>query len=185
MNSNLQPTLFQQVLGSSFFKLPATLRALHSVRGRARYAGIASIERGSNPLARLCARIAGLPPAMHDAPVTVEFVADAKGETWSRDFAGSQMRSRLYHRGGLLRESLGPVQFRHALLANGGAIWWRVAGVRLFGLLPLPASWFAGVLCREREHEGRYEFLVEAAMPLIGRIIRYEGWLEPVADAAD
>ena len=32
---------------------------------------------------------------------------------------------------------------------------------------------------REREHAGRYEFLVEAAMPGIGRLIRYEGWLAP------
>jgi len=38
---------------------------------------------------------------------------------------------------------------------------------------------FDGVRCREREREGRYEFLVEAALPLLGLIVRYEGWLEP------
>ena len=37
--------------------------------------------------------------------------------------------------------------------------------------------------CREREHEGRYEFLVDARLPLAGRIIRYEGWLAPMGDA--
>ena len=51
--------------------------------------------------------------------------------------------------------------------------------MRLFGLLPLPAGWFDGVRCREREHDGRYEFLVEARLPLVGLVVRYEGWLAP------
>lgn len=58
-----------------------------------------------------------------------------------------------------------------------------MAGVRAFGLLPLPSGWFEGVRCREREHAGRYEFLVEARLPLIGLVVRYDGWLEPLADA--
>ena len=184
MNDPARPTLFQQALGAAFFNLPDSVRRLHAVRGTARYAGIASIERGRNPLARLCARVAGLPKAMRDAPTTVEFATDAKGETWRRDFDGVRMQSRLRFKDGLLRERIGPLQFRHALLANAGAIWWRVEGVRLFGVLPLPATWFKGVRCREREYEGRYEFLVEADLPLIGRIIRYEGWLAPADDEA-
>ena len=34
------------------------------------------------------------------------------------------------------------------------------------------------------EHEGRYEFMVEAGMPWLGRIVRYEGWLEQVSTNA-
>jgi hypothetical protein len=45
-------------------------------------------------------------------------------------------------------------------------------------VLPLPAAWFAGVRCRERARNGRYEFLVEATLPLAGPLVRYEGWLE-------
>jgi hypothetical protein len=180
----LWPTLFQQALGAPFFNLPVSVRRLHATRGTARYAGVASVERGANPLARLCARLAGLPGAMQDAQITVEFVANAKGEAWRRDFAGTRMHTRLAFREGLLREWLGPLQFRHALLANAGAIWWRVESVRLFGVLPLPARWFRGVRCREFEHEGRYRFSVDAALPLVGRVIRYEGWLEPVDDVA-
>ena len=171
--------MYQQALGAAFFNLPDSLRRLHGVRGSARYAGVASIERGRNPLGRLCARIAGLPKPVWDAPTTVEFVADAKGETWRRDIGGTRMQTRLVFKGGLLRERLGPLQFRYVLHAGGGAIFWQVVGVRVFGLLPLPAGWFDGVRCREREHEGRYEFLVEAKLPLAGRVIRYEGWLEP------
>lgn len=176
-------TLFQQALGAAFYNLPEAVRRLHAVRGTVRYAGIASVERGRNPLARLCARIAGLPPPMREAPMTVEFAADARRETWRRDFGGVPMRSRLVLRNGLLRERLGPLQFRHRLHPGGDALWWQVAGVRVFGLLPLPASWFDGVCCREREQAGRYEFLVEARLPLVGLVVRYEGWLLPMDDA--
>ena len=47
-------------------------------------------------------------------------------------------------------------------------------------LLALPVGLFGRVQCRERAHEGRYEFRVEAALPLVGLLVRYEGWLEPV-----
>ena len=175
----MQPTLFQQALGASFFRLPESLRRLHSIRGRERYAGRCTIERGRNPLARLCAAIAGLPSSRQDVPTTVEFICDDRREAWHRDFGGARMPSTMTVHDGLLRERLGPMQFRFALHANDGTIWWCVSGARLFGLLPLPAAMFDGVRCREREVDGRYEFLVEAALPLIGRIIRYEGWLAP------
>lgn len=174
-----QATLFQQALGAAFFNLPEAVRRLHAVRGTARYAGVATVERGRNPLARLCARIAGLPKPMRDAPITVEFIADAKRETWRRDFAGTRMASRLVLREGLLRERLGPLQFRYRLHPGNAALWWQVAGVRVFGLLPLPAGWFEGVHCREREQDGRYDFLVDARLPLVGLVVRYEGWLAP------
>ncbi|MFT3762092.1 MAG: DUF4166 domain-containing protein [Pseudoxanthomonas sp.] len=174
----MNPTLFQQVLRAPFFGLPDTLRALHSIRGQAVYAGRADIERGGNPLARLCAFVVGLPPRMRDAPTRVEFIADDRREIWRRDFGGRKMSSKLSCRNGLLCERLGPVQFRFRLHTHDGAIWWNVAGVRVLGLLPLPARLFAGVQCREREHRGRYEFRVEARLPLAGLLIRYEGWLE-------
>jgi len=184
LSSAAEPTVFQQVLRAPFFNLPDSLRALHSLRTRGVYAGRVGIERGDGLLARLCAAIAGLPPAMRDAPLRVEFLPDAKGETWKRDFGGHRMSSRLKCRKGLLCERLGPVQFRFQLHIADGAIYWNAAGVRLLGVLPLPAGLFGRVQCREREHAGRYEFRVEATLPLLGPLVRYEGWLEPDADAA-
>ncbi len=181
-NPERQPTLFQQVLGSAFFWLAPCVRHLHSERGHVKYRGMTHIERGSNLLARLCARVTGLPPAGAAVPTVVVFEAGSRGETWRRSFDGKPMVSNLTYRDGLLHERLGAVQFRFWLHANDGALWWQVAGVRVFGLFPLPVRLFEGVRCREREHAGRYEFLVEAGLPLIGRIVRYEGWLERVSD---
>lgn len=178
----MTPTLFQKLLGASFYSLPPSVRALHGVRGHARYAGRATIVRGRNPLARLCARVAGLPRACEDVATTVAFDAGPSGETWRRDFGGQAMRSQLRRDGTLLAERLGPLQFRFALHVHDGAIWWHAERVRLLGMLPLPASWFERVRCREAEREGRYTFEVEAALPLLGPLIRYEGWLEPACD---
>ncbi|MDH5833058.1 DUF4166 domain-containing protein [Luteimonas kalidii] len=175
----MSPTVFQQALGAAFFRLPDSLRRLHAGSGRFRYAGRATIERGGNPLARLCAWAAGLPAAGEDVATVVDFDCAPHRETWRRDFGGARMTSTVSLRDGLLRERLGPVRFGFALHANEGAIWWTVATARLFGLLPLPAALFDGVRCREYEQDDRYRFEVEATLPLAGRIIRYAGWLEP------
>ncbi|WP_257644322.1 DUF4166 domain-containing protein [Luteimonas salinisoli] len=178
-SSPVAPTLYQQLLGAPFFTLPDAVRLLHSNRGRLRCAGRASIQGGAGPLARLCARFAGLPRAAADVPLTVDFVADGGAEHWQRDFGGMRMASRLQARNGRLVERRGPLQFRFALHVNDGMVFWNTVGVRLFGLLPLPARLFEGVRCRERANGERYEFLVEAVLPLLGRVVRYEGWLLP------
>jgi hypothetical protein len=174
----MHPTLYQQLLGPSFSGLPEKLRALHGVHCRTTWAGRADVVRGDGLVARLCATIAGLPPAMRDAPTRVEFISDHSGEAWNRSFGGHGMASRLSAHDGLLRERLGPILFHFELVVANGEITWQVRSVRALGL-PLPARLFRGVRCREREWQGRYEFSVEAALPWVGLLVRYEGWLEP------
>jgi hypothetical protein len=174
----MPPTIYQQVLGSGFSRLPEKLRELHAFHGHMTYAGRADIQRGNGLLARLCAAIAGLPPSMRDAPTSVEFIASQDGETWNRNFGGKPMCSRLTCHDGLLQEQLGPIQFHFELRAADDEIRWHVKSVKLLGL-PLPARLFHGVRCRERESQGRYVFCVEATLPWIGLVIRYEGWLQP------
>jgi len=171
--------LFERLLGDAFATLAPDVRAVHALDGPASWSGAADIERGAHPLARLCAAIAGLPPTARAVPTTVRFSASAKGETWCRDFGGTPMTSRLRACNGRLCERLGPMAFEFALAARHGEIHWRAVGARLFGVLPLPARWFAEIRCREREQAGRYEFLVEARLPWLGPLIRYEGWLAP------
>jgi len=172
-------SLFERLLGDGFATLAPRVRALHALDGSASWSGTADIERGTHPLARLCAAIAGLPPAARAVPATVDFRADAQGETWRRHFGGARMTSRLRACNGRLCERLGPMAFEFALAARHGEIHWQAVGARLSGVLPLPARWFAEVRCREREYAGRYEFLVEARLPWLGPLIHYEGWLAP------
>lgn len=182
----MTPSLYQTLLGAAFFRLPDTLRTLHARRDVARYAGRVTVTRGTGLVSRACARLAGLPRAMTDAPLVVTFATGPRGELWDRSFGepprASRMRSHLSHRDGRLRERVGPVQLRFALHSHDGAIYWNVVGARLFGLLPLPAALFREVRCSEREVDGRYTFEVQAALPLAGALVHYTGWLIP-ADA--
>lgn len=122
---------------------------------------------------------ARLPPEAADVAVDVEFLAAPAQERWHRRFGVHPMRSRLWRHGTRLRERLGAVQFEFVLQAQDGAIHWRAARVWVLGILPLPSRWFAGVRCREHAQDGRYAFLVDVALPRVGPLIRYEGWLEP------
>lgn len=176
----MTPTLFQKLLGASFYSLPPVVRNLHAVRGEATYAGLATVVRGQTALSRFCARIARLPPAGEEVTTRVVFVTHADGESWYRDFGGHPMHSRLCAHGKLLEERVGLLQFRFSLHVYDEALHWRVQRVRLLGVLPLPSGWFEGVHCREREHKGRYEFRVEATLPWAGLLVLYQGWLEPV-----
>lgn len=173
--------LFPQVLGAGFDTLPLPVRALHLREGAAEYHGEVQVDRGLHPLARLCAWATRLPPA-GAGPVRVTITAGDGREAWVRHIGGRAMPSRLWAgqgaMAGLLCERLGAVLFGFAMRAEAGEIVWRVAKVRVFGVLPLPVRWFDGVEARESaDADGRYRFDVRAALPLAGMLVHYRGWL--------
>lgn len=180
----MTPTLFQRLMGAEFYHLAPQVKTLHSQRGRFIWSGMCSIDRGRGLLARLACSVARLPPSMRDAPVRVEFTCDDTCETWQRSFNGVPMRSRLDFDAGLLHERLGLMSFRFRLYRIGSELHWVAEEAKLLGLIPLPAVWREGVRCCESGgDDDRYRFMVEARLPLIGLLIRYEGWLVP-EDAA-
>ncbi len=180
MDRTLSITLFQRLLGAEFFHLAPAIKALHGRRGEFRYAGTASVRRGRGLPKALLAHVLGLPPAMEDAPIAIRFSAAPEGESWQRRFGGASMRTRLLARDGLLKERLGPCTFHYRLVRVGTELAWTVERARMFGIVPLPAKLFDGVRCRESQDDaGRYCFFVEARLPVLGLLVRYEGWLEP------
>jgi YfiH family protein len=176
----MQP-VFVRVLGDAFARLPPRVRALHSAAGLRRYRGRAEVRRGAGWLSRLCGWATSLPAASTETPIDVEIDASADEETWTRRFGTRPMRSRLRQKGALLRERLGLATFEFALSARDGVLRWEPRRVSALGF-PLPARWFRGVRATESQRDGRYRFEVEAALPWIGELVRYEGWLEAVDD---
>jgi YfiH family protein len=174
----LQP-VFARVLGDAFARLPPRVRALHLAPGLRRYRGRAEVRRGASWLSRLCGWATSLPAASSETPIDVEIDASAHEETWTRRFGTQRMRSRLRQRGALLRERLGLATFEFALSASDGVLRWEPRRVSALGF-PLPTRWFRGVRASESQRDGRYRFEVEAALPWIGELVRYEGWLEAV-----
>ena len=170
------PSLYRQLLGEGYDRLPTRVRSLHERSGLHRYRGQVESQRGAGWLSRLCAWATHLPPATR-AAIEVEIEAKPDSERWLRRFAGHDMPSRLWAQDGLLCERLGLVRFGFALEVEDGALRWRVARVRALGL-PLPVGWFAGVQALESEAEGRYRFDVRAELPLAGLLVHYRGWLD-------
>lgn len=172
----MSATLYAGLLGGDFAALPPKVRGIHSNPGLHRYRGEVEVVRGAGVLSRLCAWATRL-PSPGSGPIEVEIEAVPTHERWTRHVAGHAMRSRLWACDGLLCERLGWVRFGFRLGVDAGAIVWRVASVRVFGVLPLPAAWFDDVGAREFECDGRYHFDVAAALPLAGLLVRYRGWL--------
>ena len=127
---------------------------------------------------RIAAAIAGLPPEGPDQPLVVTFEPVGETEVWSRRFGKALFRSVQYERGGLLHERVGPTTFVFTPVATTEGLALRLDGFRVLGI-PLPRPLHPTVRTFEREHHGRYEFEVEARLPLFGLLVRYAGWLEP------
>jgi len=171
--------LFASVLGPDFAALDACLRWVHGGEPRL-LRGKVTVLRGRSLLARALGALTSLPRAMTEAPIDMRIGPSETGERWTRFFADCRpMESLLFSRGDRLVEVLGPAAFTFRPRREGAALEWLLERVRVLGL-PLPTRWFL-VTARMEAHEGRYHFLVEAALRGVGRIVRYEGFLD--ADA--
>ena len=173
--------LYGRLMGARFDDLPPTIRAMHDVLRDKGASGQAVVTRGAGFGARLVAALFGFPPAgRHD--LHVAFAERDGVETWTRDFGGRRFRSHLSARDGRLVERFGPLRFAFDLPGGPDGLrmdlkgWW-------IGPVPMPLAWGPRSEARETEADGRFRFDVPIALPLIGEIVRYRGWLVPT-DAA-
>ena len=169
--------LYRRLLGPRFDILPPLVHDLHDVTAPSTWAGRADVERGKSLATRLVATLFGLPSAGRDQHLRVTFEPIDGREIWTRAFGKSVFRSLQYERDGLLRERVGPSTFIFALDASENGMALILKGVRFLGM-PLPRFLAPSVRTFESARDGRYQFEVEASLPILGRIVRYEGWLE-------
>ena len=172
----MQP-LYRRLLGSRFDTLPPLVRELHDVTAASIWIGHADVERGRSLPSRMVATLFGLPPAGRAQMLRVAFEPVDGREIWTRTFGKSVFRSFQYERNGQLRERVGPSTFVFALDVSSEGLALVLKGVSFLGV-PLPRFLAPTVRTRESERDRRYHFEVEASLPVLGRIVRYEGWLE-------
>ncbi|MBK6434767.1 MAG: DUF4166 domain-containing protein [Rhodanobacteraceae bacterium] len=178
MDSSAPTSIFLRLLGPQAEALPACVRRLHAAKRPAEFRGRAVAGAARSRLARLCAWVAGLPRADGEIDVRVVLTSPAPGvEVWTRKFGRSTFRSTLRAVGDELHEQLGPVRIRFRLHGDAAGIVWVPLGIDVLRL-PLPLALLSGVRARESERDGRYRFDVAASLPLIGLIVRYDGWLD-------
>lgn len=171
-------SLYARVMRDDFDALPPALREIHGVLRDGGACGRATVVRGAGPLARLVAAIMRFPPAGEHA-LHVHFTERDGVETWTRDFAGHRFHSRMaLHRGDLV-ERFGPLRFRFALVPEANGLRMAMRGWSAFGV-PLPLRLAPRSDAREwQDAEGRFAFDVPIALPLVGPIVHYRGWLAP------
>lgn len=176
--------LYERILGSAWKDLPAKIRAMHQVQTTALAEGRASVERGRGYLARLAGAVVGFPAATADTPVRVRFDVAKAIETWTRSFGAETFHSAQFagtgRDEGLLCERFGPLTFAMALVLKDGHLSLVLRHWRAFGI-PMPMFLCPRSTAHESVEEGRFHFRVEIGHPLTGLIVRYRGWLVPVA----
>jgi len=168
-------SLYSEILGPSFERLPTALKSIHDARRTKRYTGRCEI-RGGGPIARTLARLAALPIAQTDVPVEVTVNVVDACEDWIRMFGTHRMQSRLSCRRQRIEERLGPLVLTFDLSAEQERIVWSLHSARL-AFLPLPVTWLMECAATESVHEGRYGFEVSASVRGIGLVVHYKGWL--------
>lgn len=172
--------LYRRLLGDAWTELPPRVRDMHDNVSEA--AGVASVQRGANPLAWLAGAMMSFPPACAETPVRVRFDLSEREEVWTRSFGGHRFRSAQYEGKGrwerLLVERFGALEFAMALVRDGKRLRLVMRAWRAFGV-PMPL-WFAPRSdAYETEEGGVFRLFVEISHPLLGLIVRYRGWLKP------
>lgn len=170
---------FEKALGDAFETLAPAVRASHRGGSVTRLQGAAKVEGASSPLGAFVARLFGMPAARDRVAVRVTKRLWPDKDVWTRRFDGTRMESRLrVVRTGVVSEAFGPFTFEMQVSAEEGALKMAVTGWRI-GPIPLP-SWLAprSVAIEREGPDGRFHFDVPIALPLIGRVTHYSGWLE-------
>ena len=173
--------LYRRVLGAAWDRLPAPVRDLHQVETSRRFAGRATVDRGSGFFARLIGGLYRFPAAGSDIPVSVLLERSRDGELWQRTFAGRTFRSFQTEGEGrsacLVDERFGPVAVGLALVVGEGRLDYVVRRWSFLGI-PMPMFMAPGGRTFEHVEDGRFRFHVEIAHPWFGLIVRYQGWLK-------
>ncbi|MFN3930269.1 MAG: DUF4166 domain-containing protein [Brevundimonas sp.] len=170
---------YARAIGPAFDGLPAAIRALHETPGRSLWRGEASTGGADGRLAALVARIVGFPDQQSACPAEVAIDADGTRSIWRRRIGGHAFSSVLSRprEGGRVEERFGPVAMDLRLTPEGDRLVYRVEGWRL-GPIPLPLVLAPSTVAHEEvDAEGRFVFDVEISAPLVGRLVRYRGWL--------
>ncbi|SMC96778.1 SDR family oxidoreductase [Rhizobium sp. RU36D] len=170
--------LYRRVLAADFARTPAPVQALHDVIGDGSAAGRAVVTRGTSLLARLACAIIGFPPTGEHA-LHVDFEEEDGIERWTRDFAGRRFSSELSQSGHFLVERFGPLRFHFTLEGDETGLRMRMQRWFMFGL-PLPLWLAPKSEAREWAEGDQFCFDVAIALPGIGAVVHYRGWLRVV-----
>ena len=171
---------FEAALGDRFHLLGSQVRQLHGRRAT-KWSGQVTVSAAPNPIARMIGKFVSFPPAMDNAPFTLELTQTDAGEQWRRSFDGHDTVSVLRHvDGDILEETFGPVTLHMRPKVKVEQLACDVLGAKLFGKISVPAALVpSSDVAVWQDEAGRYRFDIKGRYPILGGAIRYRGWLLP------
>jgi hypothetical protein len=170
--------LYRRIMGERFEALPEVLQRFHGAPEGARAHGTFQVERGTGRLRHAVASWLGLPASSQAVPVSLEIAVEGDRECWCRRFGAQQFVTVQWARGDLLMESLGAVTFSSALLLDGRCLRYEFRRAWFRGM-PFPRWASPRVTGVTHADESGWRVEVHVFAPVLGEIVRYEGWIEP------
>lgn len=124
------------------------------------------------------ASLLGLPAAGQNVSVRVEVKVEGDRERWVRQFEGRRVETVQWLHGGLLMESFGATTFSSSLAIEGPCLRYEFRRAWFAGI-PLPRRLAPFVDGRVYAGDGGWRVAIRISAPLLGELVRYEGWVEP------
>jgi hypothetical protein len=174
----LPPPLYARAMGAAWETLPPAVRRLHDLSRDGGAAGEGRVIRGRGLIARAVAAAMRFPRS-GTWPLHVAFAETDGVERWTRDFGGHLFSSELSLAAAGVTERFGPLRFDFDLPSGPHGLAMRLRRWSAFRL-PMILFFAPRIAAREWEEEGRFRFEVDVALPLLGPVIAYSGWLEPL-----
>lgn len=171
-----QLSLYEQVLGASYGRLPAAVQRFHRLTGYTLLHGWVEIKEPGSLLARLLALCLGAPRRGGNGSLRFELEASPQAEIWTRHFPTRTMTSRLQFAAGTVEERLGAARLTFGLTASKDKLSMTLLRMRFYGV-PCPRWLLPRVVAEERGIGDQLHFDVHAALPIVGTVAHYRGHL--------
>lgn len=158
-------------MGAQFEQLDRMIQNAHT--GITKISGVVQVSRGIFLAGFLC-RILKLPESGECVNLVVNADHQPDIVYWERNFSGRQMNSRFKKYGDCIQEKLGPLKLIFRLNAQAGALHYNLEKTFLWRI-PLPALLAPKLIAYECELNGLYRFKVSIYLPVLGKLIEYQG----------
>lgn len=171
-----QLSLYEQVMGASYVRLPTAVQRFHRLSGPRSLEGWVETRAPSNLLARLLAFCLGSPQKSVRGRIRFELDAQPDAEIWVRHFPSKTMMSRLVRSGERVEEQLGASRLRFRLRATDAGLEMELERLHFLGI-PCPRWLMPTIVAEEHGDHDQIHFMVSATVPWVGVVASYQGHL--------